>query len=1081
MWRTVLFFSLTFLFSTALLGGCAQAGVDLPAGPVILTDQQDEYPLGRSLELLEDPSTELTIEDVTSPPYADQFVPNETETPNLGYSDSAFWIRLPLRNESRLTQWLLYIGWANIQYVDFYEPSSNNSGFTGVETGVFRPPNNRDMPYPRFIFNLSIPTQGVQTYYLRFHNGGSITFPLSLWQPDALARQVQKEQLLEGIFFGVMLGLLFYNLFLFYSLRDRSYLYFVLFLANWIFFESIYSNYFELYIFPNLYYLRRYYQPITFALIFITGILFSDTFLETRTRLPKFHKANIVILGVWGFLLILIPFVSYSILARLMVPWALPTLLSILAAGILSWRNRFRPARFFLFAWFGLIITLAIVILVRIGVIPSKTWTENAYHIGVMWMAVSWSIALADRINLLKAQTEVSIRDLRYAEHRLSQILEGLPMGVVVYGKDFKPNFVNRRALDILGNPARGILPDIDAGRTLEQAMSYYSFKLEDSEQNYPLENLPVYRALQGEPAMVDDIEADLVDRRVPLEIWANPVANAAGNIESAVVAFQDITPRKQAENASQVSESKFRVIVENNLEGIVFMAPDRQVIYVSPSYERLNGMHAKDMVGKSGVDFVHPDDRARIAEVFGELLQRPGGKTRVEYRTRHRDGSWFWVETNAVNLLDDNHVEAVLLNIRDITERKEAEADLAEYRQGLELLVKQRTEDLSATNEWLSTLKEVRQTVGGTVDLPQVWDEVLASILHLFDARLVFLLRWDDQEEQFEVECLHGQDGGSIADPEKLALLLGNTPPLRGQLLEGNPVRLSADQAESIPGAIKDMVQVHGPQSILLKPVPGGQAVGFVFGIILQQPLQELTAEQVELIRTIALDLVNLIEGAELLDRAQALVLTEERNSLARELHDSVTQILFSASVLAESTPRIWDKDQEIARMNMEKLSVLLRGALAEMRTLLFELRSDRHQGQSLEKLLTALVESMRARTEVVISLTVNGDHDLPEDVTQVFYRIAREALNNVIVHAEAAHVSIFTHNKPHRAELHIQDDGRGFDLQEVDAGHLGINIMSERAAKIGGALQIKSTPGLGTEIIAIWPGNEMESSEHG
>jgi signal transduction histidine kinase len=150
-------------------------------------------------------------------------------------------------------------------------------------------------------------------------------------------------------------------------------------------------------------------------------------------------------------------------------------------------------------------------------------------------------------------------------------------------------------------------------------------------------------------------------------------------------------------------------------------------------------------------------------------------------------------------------------------------------------------------------------------------------------------------------------------------------------------------------------------------------------------------------------------------------------------------------------------------------------------MRTLLFELRSDRHQGQSLEKLLTALVESMRARTEVVISLTVNGDHDLPEDVTQVFYRIAREALNNVIVHAEAAHVSIFTHNKPHRAELHIQDDGRGFDLQEVDAGHLGINIMSERAAKIGGALQIKSTPGLGTEIIAIWPGNEMESSEHG
>jgi PAS domain S-box-containing protein len=1080
MRRPLLFF-IIFFFLTVFLSACAQNGDGSSTGPVILTDQQDKYPLGPYLELLEDPSGELTIEDVTSPEYAVKFLPSVADVPNLGYSNSAFWVRLPLRNESRLTQWLLYIGWANIQYVDFYEPSSNNSGFTGIETGVFRPPNNRDIPYPRFIFNLSIPTQGVQTYYLRFQNGGSITFPLSLWQPDALARQVQKEQLLEGIFFGVMLGLLFYNLFLFFSLRDRSYLYFVLFLANWIFFEAVYSNYFELYILPDFYYLRRFYQPITFALIFITGILFSGTFLENRTRLPRFHKANIVILGVWGFLLILIPFVSYSILARLMVPWALPTLLSILAAGILSWRNGFRPARFFLFAWFGLIITLAIVILVRIGVIPSTFWTENAYHIGVMWMAVSWSIALADRINLLKAQTEVSNRNLRYAEHRLSQILEGLPLGVVVYDKDFKPNFVNRRAIEILGNPARGILPDIDAGRTLEQAMSYYSFQLADSEQNYPLEKLPVYRALQGEPAMVDDVEADLVDRRVPLEIWANPVVDDAGNIEAAVVAFQDITSRRQAEEALRTSEKKFRVVLENAFDGIAFLGRDREILYVSPSYEKLNGLGAEEMVGGSGIQTIHPDDQAHVAETFQKLLEQPGERASEVYRIRHQDGGWLWVETRAMNLLNDPHVQAVVLNSRDISERIETEAALAEYRQHLERLVEQRTAELSATNKWLSTLKEVRQIVGGTADLPQVCEELLASILGLFDARLVFLLRWDDQEEQFEVECLHRQDGCSIAEPEKLAVLLGNTPPLRGQLLEGNPVRLSADQAESIPGAIKDMVQVHGLQSILLKPVPDGQAVGFVFGIILQQPLQELTAEQVELIRTIALDLVNLIEGAELLDRAQALVVAEERNSLARELHDSVTQILFSASVLAESTPRIWDKDQEIARMNMERLSVLLRGALAEMRTLLFELRSDRHQGQSLENLLTALVESMRARTEVVISLTVNGDHDLPEDVTQVFYRITREALNNVIVHAEAARVSIFTLSKPHCAELHIQDDGRGFDLQEVDAGHLGINIMSERAAKIGGALQIKSTPGLGTEIIAIWPGNETESSEHG
>lgn len=1080
MRRPLLFF-IVFFFLTVFLSACAQNGDVSSIGPVILSDQQDKYLLGPYLELLEDPSGELTIEDVTSPEYADKFLPSVADVPNLGYSNSAFWVRLPLRNESRLAQWLLDVGWANIQYVDFYTPSEDGTGFTGIETGVFRPPNNRNMPYPRFIFNLSIPTQGVQSYYLRFQNGGSITFPLSLWQPDALARQVQKEQLLEGIFFGVMLGLLFYNLFLFFSLRDRSYLYLVLFLANWIFFESVYSNYFELYIFPDIYFLRRYYQPITFALIFVTALLFSDAFLKAKNNLPRLHKTNILVLSIWGLLVLLVPFTRYSVIARLMVPWGLPSLLVVIAGGIISWRRGFQPARFFLFAWAGLVITVSMALLVRVGAIPSTFWTENAYHVGVMWMAVSWSIALADRINLLKAQTEVSNLSLQRAEHRLLQILEGLPLGVVVYGKDFKPNFVNQRALDILGNPAQGIVPDINAGRTLDQAITYFSLKVAGTEQNYPLEKLPVYSALQGEPAMVDNIEADLVDRRVPLEIWANPVGDDPSSIDSAVVAFQDITTRRQAEKAEQISESKFRVIVENNLEGIVFMAPDRQVYYVSPSYERLNGFKAQEMIGKSGVEFVHPNDRAHVAEIFAELLQRPGGKARAEYRTKHRDGSWFWVETNAVNLLDDPYVGAVLLNIRDITERKETEADLAEYRQHLERLVEQRTAELSATNKWLSTLKEVRQIVGGTVDLPEVCDKLLASILHLFDARLVFLLRWDEQDEQFTVECLRGREKDSIPDPQKLALILGNTSPLRGQLLKGNTVRLPADQAQSMPAAVGDIIQEHDLQSILLKPVTGGQAVGFVFSLIMQRPLQDITDAQTELIRTIALDLVDLIEGAQLLDQAQALVVAEERSSLARELHDSVTQILFSASVLAESTPRIWDKDQDIARLNMERLSVLLRGALAEMRTLLFELRSNQQQGQPLEKLLTALVDSMRARTQVTISLTIDSDFELPEDVKQVFYRITREALNNVFVHADATRVSIFTLIKTHYAELRIQDNGSGFNPQIIDAGRLGISIMSERAAEIGGDLQIRSAPGQGTEILVTWPGKKVASIENG
>ena len=358
---------------------------------------------------------------------------------------------------------------------------------------------------------------------------------------------------------------------------------------------------------------------------------------------------------------------------------------------------------------------------------------------------------------------------------------------------------------------------------------------------------------------------------------------------------------------------------------------------------------------------------------------------------------------------------------------------------------------------------------------------ELLASILQLFDARLAFLVRLNNQGKQFEVECLRGQEDDSITDSEKLALIVGICPPLRLELLAGNSVHLSADQSESIPAAIRDVIQEHDLQSILLKPVMGGESVGAVFGIIMRQPMQDITAAQVELMRIIALDLDGLIKGAQLLDRSQALAVTEERNSLARELHDSVTQILFSASMLAESIPLIWDKDQEIARMNIEKLSVLLREALAEMRSMLFELRSGDHQDQSLEELLTTLVDSAHARTQVVISLKVDDEPEPPEDVTQVFYRTAREALNNIIRHAEATQASISVLSEPNCAELRIKDNGRGFNPQEIDTGHMGIGIMSERVAEIGGNLQIQSTPGQGTMVVVTWSDNGVESIDNG
>jgi PAS domain S-box-containing protein len=195
-----------------------------------------------------------------------------------------------------------------------------------------------------------------------------------------------------------------------------------------------------------------------------------------------------------------------------------------------------------------------------------------------------------------------------------------------------------------------------------------------------------------------------------------------------------------------------------------------------------------------------------------------------------------------------------------------------------------------------------------------------------------------------------------------------------------------------------------------------------------------------------------------------------EERARLARDLHDAVTQTLFSASLLADTTPRIWDKDQTIARQNLIQLSRLLRGALAEMRILLYELRTEAVEGQTLGQLLGPLAEAARARARAEVDLQIEEDRPLPKDVTLALHRIAQESLNNVAKHAEATIVNVYLKSGP-EVVLRISDNGRGFDPGHIPPGHMGIGIMRERAREIGAVLEIESQRGRGTQVVVTWP----------
>jgi signal transduction histidine kinase len=232
-------------------------------------------------------------------------------------------------------------------------------------------------------------------------------------------------------------------------------------------------------------------------------------------------------------------------------------------------------------------------------------------------------------------------------------------------------------------------------------------------------------------------------------------------------------------------------------------------------------------------------------------------------------------------------------------------------------------------------------------------------------------------------------------------------------------------------------------------------------------------------------------IENARHHGQAQQLAVLEERNRLARDLHDAVTQTLFSASLIAEALPAIWASDFQEGAQLLKELRQLNRGALAEMRTLLLELRPSALMETGLGDLLRQLAEAVAGRTGLAVTVTAEGPCRPPADVHVALYRIAQEALNNVAKHAHAKQVTVslrgnihpsgFDDQRRERIELQVSDDGRGFDPSKVPSDRLGLGILRERARAIGASLSIESEAGLGTRIALVWEQGSDEPQRAG
>jgi len=391
-----------------------------------------------------------------------------------------------------------------------------------------------------------------------------------------------------------------------------------------------------------------------------------------------------------------------------------------------------------------------------------------------------------------------------------------------------------------------------------------------------------------------------------------------------------------------------------------------------------------------------------------------------------------------------------------------------------LERSLEERTDELptllalySATKEHaqeLEALYRADEELYRSLNLDQVLQSLVDVAVDILHADKSSLMIWDCNQERLRLQAARG------FKPETLPqLTFAPDEGLAGRAASsGQPVIV--EDAGRDPAVAHHITEAEEIRSFMHVPLKiGGQVFG-VFNVNYSQPHAFGDREQ-RLFMALARRAALAIKHAQHYEQAQQAAAVEERQRLARELHDAVTQTLFSASLIAEVLPRLWARNQAEARRRLEELRQLARGALAEMRTLLLELRPSALTEASLGELLRHLTEALTGRTRTPATLEIESDGQLPAEIQVVLYRITQEALNNVAKHARAGRAWVKLRCRPDQVELSIEDDGCGFDLKEISPDHLGLAIMQERAESIGAELQIQTRPQQGTRIKVIWP----------
>lgn len=761
-------------------------------------------------------------------------------------------------------------------------------------------------------------------------------------------------------------------------------------------------------------------------------------------RIPSYFLAIFTVLVV---------FIATLLLEPILLP--IPLALFFAGVAITSWYGGLGPALLAIF-----------LSAILIGVFFLNT-TSGATVQPVEVAQLIVYILVAFLVSTLRVAASIETqKHLERSEIRLNSILQAVDDSVTVQNTDGNFVYANEAAAHFFG------MDSIDQLLATPAADLETYFDVYDIDGNLvPTDALPGRQVLSGIHDKAEDVLRFRL-RKTEEERWyllrAHSITDTEWDGLYVVNVARDITKLKQV-GAEVDQERQHLKRLLAHVPGVVWEAlgaPDsseQQINFVNDYVETMLGYQVSEWLSTPNfwLKLVHPSDRKCAAAEARAIYQSKEKQGISEFRWVKKGGRAIWVEAQSTVVVDERGNSIGMRGIAlDISERKRGE--------DRQRFLAEAGEILASSLDYQETLSNVaRMTVSHIADWCAI-DMLVKNQLERVSVAHV------DPSKVVLAQELYDRYPPDLTTDFGVAWVLRTGQPEIAYAIEEGMLKQAAQDTEHY-----QIIKELGLTSAIIIPLKSRNQILGVLTLLSAESGRIFDDEDFKLAKELARRASLAVDNARLYQQAKQGGIEEERQRIAHELHDAISQTLFSASMITDMLPRLWNQDPNMVYERLPQLHKLIQGAVAEMRTLLLELRPGDLQKTDFSMLLEHLAKATAGQTTMNLQTKFDYTPPLPADVQLNLYRIAQEALNNILKHSRASQAQIILHNLSGELVLEIRDNGRGFDPNVVSSSRFGLAIMRERARDIGAAFQLVSRQGNGTQLTITWSMRSGESDE--